>query len=295
MRDRAQFLLSEALIALRRNGLMTFAAISTSAVALFLLGGLAYIYMRVNVYASDVSGKFEMRVWLRDDVKVPQVKEIAKKLRAIPGVKEARWVPRQDEWKRFKLDVPEVAEGYDNPFPESFKVILQSLSDADAVSAAIRAMPQVEENGVSYMKNEQKFMDQILQLLRWLGGGLGGLLLITAGILIYNAIRLTILARRREIRIMELVGASHFTIRTPFIIEGAIQGAVGGAFASVLILAAQSAIQQQLTKMLAATSLAPFPIWPAMAMLAVIGGGFGTICSTLALRESPRARAGGLV
>lgn len=292
MRDRAQFLLSEALIALRRNGLMTFAAISTSAVALFLLGGLGYVYLRVSAFASDVSGKFEMRVWLQDGVTVDQVKKIAKDIRAIPGVKEARWVPRDIEWKKMRQDTPEVS-WMENPLPHSFKVVLVRLSDADAVSARIQAIPLVEKDGVTYMKQEQAFMDQMLSLLRWLGGGLGGLLLVTAGILIYNAIRLTILARRREIRIMELVGASHFTIRTPFVIEGSVQGAIGGAFAAVLILAAQAGIEKYMQSVDAAARLPAFPLWIAMGFLAAVGAAFGALCSAIALREPFRFRTGG--
>jgi cell division transport system permease protein len=293
MRDRLQFLLSEAFTALRRNGLMTFAAVSTSAVALFLLGGLAYVYMRVSAAAEDVSGKFEMRVWLKEQTTVAQVKEVAKKIRAIDGVKEARWVPKEHEWQRQRQEMPDVTEDLENPFPHSFKVVLTDLSKASDVSTKIQMLPSVETDGVTYMKAEQQFMDELLRFLRWLGFGLGGLLLATAGILIYNAIRLTIFARRREIRIMELVGASQFTVRTPFIIEGAVQGAVGGALAALLILAAQSAVQRQVVAIQPLTKFAPFPLWTAMGLLAIAGGIFGSLCSTLALREPLRSRTGG--
>lgn len=293
MRDRVQFLLSEAFIALRRNTLMTFAAITTSAVALFLLGGLAYVYLRVNEAAGDLSGKFEMRVWLREGITMEQIQQMAKEIRGIEGVKEARWIPRQHEWQRTRQEMPEVTEGMENPLPHSFKVILKSLSDAGQVAAKIQALPLVERNGVRYLKDQQEIMDQILRLLRWLGGGLGSLLLVTAGILIYNAIRLTILARRREIRIMELVGASHFTIRTPFVIEGMVQGAIGGAIASTLILAAQTALEQQMrTQMSAVASLPAFPLWWAMGILALLGAAFGALCSILALRDPMRLRKG---
>ena len=134
-------------------------------------------------------------------------------------------------------------------------------------------------------------MDQLMRIMRWMGGGFGSLLLITAGILIYNAIRLTVLARRREIRIMELVGASHFTIRTPFVIEGMCQGMIGGAIGSILILAAQAALEQQMkTQVNAMATLPPFPLWIAMGILAIMGAAFGMLCSTLALREPLRLR-----
>jgi cell division protein FtsX len=68
MLDHIEFLLSEAFMAIRRNFLMSFAAISTAAVALFLLGGLGYVYMRLNTFTTEVSKKFEMKVWLKDHI-----------------------------------------------------------------------------------------------------------------------------------------------------------------------------------------------------------------------------------
>jgi cell division transport system permease protein len=134
MFDRMEFLVGEALVAMRRNFLMTFAAISTAAVALFLLGGLAYVYLRVNQFAKDVSGKFEMRVWLKDEIEAKQIPDLIAKIRKVPGVKTAIWVPKEKEWTKFQAEEPDQATiGVKNPIPESFKVILTELSLAPDV------------------------------------------------------------------------------------------------------------------------------------------------------------------
>lgn len=278
---------------MRRNFLMSFAAMSTAAVALFLLGGLAYTYLRLNEFARDVAGKFEMRVWCRDEVKASEISDIIAKIRSVKGVKTAVWVPKEKEWEKWQREDPEQTNiGVKNPLPESFKVILADLSLAPDVKSAIEGIPQILPNGVVYMKAEQEMTDRLLAFIRWLGGGLGSVLLFTAAILIYNAIRLTILARRREIRIMQLVGASKFTVRTPFVIEGMVQGMVGGIIAAWLIKAAQSILEQESSALSTIVHFPPFPIGWAITWLALIGAGFGMVCSYLAIREPLRYRSG---
>ncbi len=287
MLDRVEFLVTEALTAMRRNWLMSFAAISTLAVALFLLGGLGYALMRMNAAANEMSGRFELRVWLRDNLNQEQVSEVAKEIRAISGVKEARWVPRDIEWKRQIELTPDVAF-LDNPFPHSFKVILTDLSEAPNVVAKIRQLPRVDT--AEYMQEEQQFMQQLMGFLRWLATFVGGLLILTSGILIYNAIRMNILARWREVRIMELVGASRTTIRVPFILEGMIQGLLGGWTATLLIFAAQQAIVQQLKELAIVSATTTFPTLLALGILGTAGMLFGGLCSLLAVREPVRKR-----
>ncbi|MEQ1821818.1 MAG: permease-like cell division protein FtsX [Fimbriimonadaceae bacterium] len=293
MFDRLEFLLMEALVAIRRNLLMTFAAVSTAAVALFLLGGLAYVYWQVNQLATDVSGKFEVRVWLKDEVKGAQITNLAKRMRKVNGVKKAMWVPRDKEWQKMQTEMPEMTRGVDqNPLTDSFKLILNELGDAPGVKRQIQQMPEVVQDGVVYMKDQQELMDNVLHIVRWVGGVLGSILLVTSAILIYNAIRLTILARRREIRIMQLVGASNLTIRTPFIIEGILQGATGGIVAALLIRTAQSIFEGNVKQFMISATFPTFPTWTAIGLLAGIGAVFGAFCSYLAIREPLRYRVG---
>jgi cell division transport system permease protein len=293
MLDRMEFLLTEALVAIRRNLLMTFAAVSTAAVALFLLGGLAYVYWQVNQLATDVSGKFEVRAWLSAEVKDSSIPAIATRLRKINGVKKAFWVPKEKEWQKMQQEMPEMTRGIDqNPLTHSFKIILQELGDAPGVKRQVQQMPEVMADGVVYMEDQQELMDKVLKIVRWVGGLLGSMLLITAAILIYNAIRLTILARRREIRIMQLVGASNLTIRTPFIIEGILQGATGGLVAAMLIRAAQSIFQNEVKQIMISASFPTFPTWTAIGLLVSIGALFGAFCSFLAIREPLKYRVG---
>jgi cell division transport system permease protein len=293
MLDRIEFLLSEAFTALRRNGLMTFAAISTAAVALFLLGGLGYVYFRVSQFASNVSGKFEMSVYMKADLPRPRAFETADRIKQMAGVKSVTLIPKEEAWRKQQKELEISGAGLDNPLPDQLRIILSDLNRADQLASDIQDMPEVySPNGVEYSKDVQKLMTDLLSIVRWLGGALGSLLLATAGILIYNAIRLTVIARRREIRIMQLVGASYSTVWTPFVIEGAIQGAAGGFIATFLLLGAQTALQNFVQKVSVDMIFPPYPLWPILTLLSSVGAVYGFVCSSFAVREPLRHGSG---
>jgi cell division transport system permease protein len=115
-----------------------------------------------------------------------------------------------------------------------------------------------------------------------LGPGLVALLLVATGILIYNAIRLAVVSRRLEIRIMQLVGASRFVVRFPFLIEGLLQGVTAGAVAGLLMLLAVRVVSSQLA--LQGIPFAPFPTTRAIDLMVTAGAGYGLVCSFVAVR-----------
>ncbi len=291
MFDRLQFLFSEALTALRRNLLMTFAAISTVAISLFLIGGLGYVYYRVNQFSQTVPGMFDVRVYLRDGISRDEIRATASAIRSLPGVKESVWLPKDKMWERTRAENPQFAD-VPNPYPEAFKVTLSDLDAGPSVVQSIRAMPAVstEANGVVYRSDEQRFVTQVLSIVRWVGSVAGGLLFVTAGLLIYNAIRLTILSRRLEIRIMRLVGASGFTVTVPFLIEGIVQGLLGGAVAAVLLWLSSNLVADFIGSHNALGHPPEFPLGTVTALLCCAGAAYGFLCSSLAARTPLRFR-----
>ena len=290
MLDRIFFLLGEAFIALRRNGWMTFAAISTVAVSLFLLGGLGYVYLQVANAAQNMTGRFELRVMLKDGSKNFEISKTAADIRAIPGVKPVNWIPRDKAWQKFLTETPEHQKYVDieNPYPDSFKVILSDLKQTDQVIAKIKSFPAVSADEIQYLKSEQNLYVQIQAIVKWLGTALGGLLFVTGGILIYNAIRLSVLSRRLEIRNMQLVGASFLTIRIPFYIEGMVQGFVGGLLATLLLRAGHAVVDARVTQIW--TTLPVFPTTTFLGILCAMGSVYGLICSMVAVRAPLRFR-----
>jgi cell division transport system permease protein len=286
--DRLSFVLGEALTALRRNIGMTFAAVSTGAVALFLLGVLAFAYKVADDYARTIPGKFDMRIYLREGVKAPEIKKTAQAMRAISGVGEVSWIPRDKAWAKLQREEPDITTGLENSLPDAFKVGLTDITQADRIAGQIQSIAAVQPDGVHYLRDEQRIAIAGLETFRLLGPAFVALLLIATGILIYNTIRLTLVSRRLEIRIMQLVGASRFVVRFPFLIEGVVQGTVAGACASALLIVSDRVVTEQLAQQ--NIQFAPFPTTLATWLMIAAGAGYGLLCSLLAVRVPLRYR-----
>jgi cell division transport system permease protein len=293
--DKIEFLIGESLKAFRRNGWMAFAAISTVAVSMFLMGGLSYAYYALSHYAQNqFPTQFTMDVFLKDGTTTDQIQRTAQEIRGIDGVNHVVLIPKEKAYpkllKEYGLPAPTEEEGI--PIQDKFQVTLNDVSEENSaiVGSEIQRLPTVADQGVKYLVAEQRFIDQVLSLLRLLGSLIGGLLFITAGILIYNAIRLTIVSRRLEIRVMQLVGASRITIQIPFLFEGIIQGAVGGTLSGFFLLATYKLLDTAISGFDAFGSLPYFPVWPVVGMLAIIGALYGFLSSWLALTSPLRYR-----
>lgn len=291
--DKLGFLIEEAFTALRRNILMTFAAVSTVAISLFLLGGLGYAYVQLSSYVATFPDRLDMRVFLEQGTTAAQISETAKEIRHIHGVKNAAWIPKEKAWELEKKKYPpELVADLDNPIPDAFKVTITSPDMGGEVAAAISRIHTVKkESGVVYMADILQLAGDAMGVIRWLGLSVGGLLFVTAGLLIYNAIRLTVLSRRLEIRIMQLVGASLLTIRVPFLLEGVFQGVAGGLIAAVLLKGAHFVFSTFLEKNTAQLhGLGAFPFGPMTLLLCVAGASYGLLCSSVAVRTPLRFR-----
>jgi len=293
--DRITFVIGETFIALRRNLSMGFAAITTTAISLFLLAGMFYVGSRTAEYLNSLPGRFEMKVNLKEGTSFESIKSSATAIRAMPGVKDVTWLPRKNQWEKFKKEHPDLTAGYgfdDNIFPDSFRVRLSDLGKSDAVAKALKALPAFDpEGGLNYFGEAQKTASQWLRVAQNLSLLIGGLLLGVSGILIFNAIRMTVESRRVEVSIMRLVGASRIVVSLPFALEGLLHGAIGGALATSGLYAVQRVVELRLAEFSVDAALAPFPVSPYLGALCAIGGGYGGLCALFAMGRPLRARS----
>jgi cell division protein FtsX len=268
---------------------MTFSAVTTSAMALLLLGGLGLAYFGIMRFAASLPSKLEMRVMLQMDLPDERIVEVGEKIKLIPEVQGVELIPREKAWDEMRKKYPEVTEGMENVLPDAYRVTMRNVGDADLVASKVGQIPG--QDGVEYMRKEYNLIDQAVRLIRLVGAGLGGMMLLTSGILIFNSIRLAIVARRKEILIMQLVGAARSTIWVPLVIEGVVQGAAGGVIAATLLWPAYEAVQA-MGKTLAFLSetATPFPVAQTYASLVAIGAVYGLICSAIAVREPRMVR-----
>ena len=284
MLDRFFFVLSEAIVALKRNLGMAFAATSTIAVSLYLLTGLTYAYFGLSNFANSMTGKFEMYVYLKEDTSKSEISDTAKFIRQMKGVQSVNWIPKEKAWEKKQQEDPSLTAGIPNPLPDALKVMVRDIKKGDAIADEIRKLAVVDRSaGVNYMKAEQHAIGQWIDVFKWVGLSVGGLLIVTAAILIFNAIRLTVVSRRIEIRIMQLVGASYSTVYMPFIIEGLLQGLVGGATAGGMLAYSYHLLNQLVVQYDALGGMTAFPTGLVVGLTSVVGAFYGVVCSGFAL------------
>ncbi len=235
-----EFLLQQTWQSIRRNGLMSLATSSNMTVALLILSAFFLATLNLEHMADVEARKANITVDLTEDADAGEVEAA---LLADMRVAETRYCPKEEAFEdtavTMGLDPATLLDSLaDNPLPNA---IIAKPEDPQDMAAVAEAAGNIE--GVAEVRYKEQITDKLLTLAHGIkvSGVVAGLLMAAATLLIVSTtIRLTIYARRREIRIMQLVGATNWFIRLPFILEGAFHGMMGGALSTVLVLAAYS-------------------------------------------------------
>jgi cell division transport system permease protein len=228
------FLIGEAFINLRRHSLMTVAAVTTIAVALSLIGAFALMSYQANVATNRAASEFEIHVYCREQVKKEAIPAIKKRLEGISGIRSVRYISKEKAFNEYAKNLPIDTRGIPNQFNETFVLLLKDPAKGSQIASVIRGWhEEVEE--VALPEAEMGGLLRIMTFMKYLGALTGALLLIGALLVVSNTIRLSVFTRRREIRIMQIIGASPSFIRLPLFIEGLIHGILGGALAGICL------------------------------------------------------------
>ena len=288
---RLNYFLSETAVNLKRNLLMTIAAISTVAISLLLLGGAQILQLVVANVTSTWDGKVEVSVFLRSDITEGELDGLRSDLAGMPEIDTFTYVSKDQAYEDFKKlypDNPELTEVLPkDSLPASFRVSLVDASAAEEVAARVEGSPGIDE--VNFGGDIIRRLLQVNTLLRAVTLGMSAVLMVAAAALIANTIRLAIYARREEISIMKLVGATNWFIRIPFMFEGVFAALTGALVSSLVVLGANELFFSKMGDVLA--FLGPvfsFSAWEiAKVLLILVGGGVvvGLFGSALALRR----------
>lgn len=233
------YLLAESVSGFKRTKLSSVVSIMTICIALLLLGVFVVVTTNAARFVDVLRTKVELEAFLREPMSPVEVDSLRSAVRAIDGVASVTYVSKAEAAKIFKEefgeDVLDVLAF--NPLPPSLRINLApgaiTASGTRAVSDRVAAMAGVDT--VIYRRALIELIDRRAEQFNSVTLGLGLLIGLSAILLVSNTIRLAIYAKRKLIRTMELVGATWSFIRLPFLLEGVIQGALGGAVAAATL------------------------------------------------------------
>ena len=225
----------ESLKSISRNGWMTFASVSAVTVTLLLVGVFVMIMMNLNKVADDLERDVEIIREAQQERGGRDFRFLEQEIKETAGVAEATYSPKGDELKKLVVDFGEDLQLFEqqNPLHNVFYAKASNPQETQAVAEKLERLDNTFE--VKYGEGKIEKLFTFLNTGRNVGIVLILALLFTAMFLISNTIRITIVARRRDIEIMKLVGATNWFIRIPFILEGMWLGILGAIIPITLV------------------------------------------------------------
>lgn len=227
--------LRESLKSLGRNSWMTFASVSAVTVTLLLVGVFIVIMMNLNQLADNLENDVEIKVILEPAADEEAVQTLEKQVRAMAGVREVVHATKDEELDKMISSFGDELNLYkqSNPLGDALYVKASDPHKTAEIAQKIETYDYTYQ--VVYGEGKIEKLFNVLNMSRNVGMVLILALLFTAMFLISNTIRLTIVARGREIEIMKLVGATNGFVRIPFVLEGALLGILGAIIPMVVI------------------------------------------------------------
>jgi cell division transport system permease protein len=288
---RLRTVVAEAWRSLTASLSTTLAAALTVLIGMFLVGLLIAFWTFADSWSNKQKEKLVVKVFFctsdscQTEATSAQINAVRVKLDSDPRVKSYRFVSKAEALNIMRKKQPEMVKGLvTNPLPNSFTVTPVKGEYTKAIAETFNPPP----SGVEKATYGEKTASRVLKAARVIKGSflLAGLILIIASaMLIANTIRLSIFARRREIEVMKLVGASNWFVRGPFVIEGLACGLIGSVLAVfLLVLGKEIALPQIVPRFEAGDAHAwPFPLLAAILIL--LGLSLGAAGSAVTLRR----------
>jgi cell division transport system permease protein len=278
---RAAFFLREALRGLRRSSAPALAALLTVLLTALVLGVFIPIVQATTGTANAVRSRVVADVYVKDATTQAQESELKRELESTAGVKSVEYISKAEALKRAKDKNPGAFDAGTallgaNPLPASFRVTPDDPDHLESIVAALEPGGKPRFAAIDEVRNREDETNKILSatgMVKALTAGMAILLVFASIALIANTIRLSVFARRREVEVMKLVGATNWFIRWPFVIEGVIVGFFGGLLAVLLLTIAKETFIDPLSDrfaLLAAPDTINFPLLVVLLMVACI-------------------------
>ncbi|MBU4349474.1 permease-like cell division protein FtsX, partial [bacterium] len=227
----------EALLSFRRSALMTTAAILSITTILIIVGMFLLISINSSLFLKNLESQLEIIVYLEDNISQAEINNLKSNITSIDGIKEVKFVSKEEAYQRLskylgeQKDILSAIEK--NPLPASFEIQIKDPKMIEQIANQITKFIKVEE--VEYGREIAERLLNFTYIFRRAGMLILTLLVFASILIISNIIKITVYARRNEIEIMSLVGATSWFIKWPFIIEGFLQGFISAILSTIIL------------------------------------------------------------
>jgi cell division transport system permease protein len=244
---RLGFFLRESMRSLGRNAMPSFAAMATVLVTMLVLGVFIPIVQATTGAANEVRSRLLLDVYMKTDASSADIARVQSRLaHETAHVKRVQFVSKRQAYAQERKRNPEAYQLLGtNPLPDTFRVTPDKASNINRLKQSLEAGGRPIDPAIDTVRNRRDETNKILsatRVVKLTTAMLAGLLITASILLISNTIRLSLYARRREVEVMKLVGATDWFIRWPFVIEGVIVGALGGLLAILLLAVGKIAL-----------------------------------------------------
>jgi cell division transport system permease protein len=240
MRFNFGFFMREALKNVRLNLLMSITAITTTFICIVVLGIAWLVSAHVGGVTASVRQDVSVEAYFPPDATQEEIDGIISEVEGWPEVSGVNYVSEEEALASFKETFADKPELYENlepgVLPASIQIQLEDPSEAEAVAQRLEQDQGFSDQNLSYPQQTIERLNSVTSYMIWGLYSATVLFLISSVLLISNAIRLSIFARRKEIEVMKLVGASDSFVRTPFVFEGMVQGLIGAGLAALTVI-----------------------------------------------------------
>lgn len=246
------FTIREGLLNLRRAPLLSLTSIAVMGLSLFVFGIFLLITVNLRAAIATVQRQVEVAVFLREDVREPELRSLDAFLREHPGILDVRYLARDEALAEFRRELQDreyLLEALEtNPLPDTFEVTLYDdwkTTDKIALLAEqVGGMAGVDE--VKYGREWVGRLNRIIVAAILADLFLGAVVALSSLLVVANTVKLTLIARREMIELMKMVGATSGVIRRPFVIEGLLKGTLAALFAGVLLMTLTFALSRRI-------------------------------------------------
>jgi len=296
---RPRYFFGETFSSLKRNFLMYFTAITTIAITLFIVGIFSIVIYDVQGIMNSIKGQVEIAVYLKDNISEELKVYIENEIKSWDEVDTVRYISKDQALERFKeqnegSNILKEIQG--NPLPASFELKLNDPEKVDQVALRFLDKDGNYIEGIDEVVYGRSYVRRLFSITAIVGTItflIIAVLVLAAIVLIFNTIRLSIYARRKEVEVMKLVGATNWFVRIPFLFEGFLEGFAGSVISVVvlyflnnflLIIGERAIVDTMRIKDLAILGSGNVTIFIYVALL-VLGGLVGIMSSGFALKR----------